>query len=113
MLAPTPCLDCHNYAVNRGRCKDHQVAWKGSTRRERLPADWRTRRIVVLKRDKGICYICKQEGADTVDHVIPGDDHGLHNLAAVHDRVPPHCHRKKSSEEGNAAQKGNKIKRRF
>jgi 5-methylcytosine-specific restriction protein A len=38
-----------------------------------------------------------------VDHKTPGDDHGDDNLGAVHDRNYPHCHRYKSSREGNAA----------
>jgi len=112
VLAPTPCLECSNHATHRGRCNDHQVPWKGSTRRSRLPSDWNTRRLIVLKRDKGICYLCNGKDADAVDHLVPGDDHNLNNLKAVHDRVEPHCHRAKSSAEGNAAQQGNRIKRR-
>jgi 5-methylcytosine-specific restriction protein A len=67
---------------------------------------------VVLRRDKGICYLCGEAGADTVDHIVAGDDHSLPNLASVHDRIPPHCHRLKSSNEGNEAKKNNRIKRR-
>ena len=114
MLAPTPCAEpkCVALAVNRGKCLEHQVHWQGSTRAARLPKDWRTRREVVLRRDKGICYLCGQSGADTVDHIVPGDDHSLPNLASVHDRIAPHCHRLKSSNEGNEAIKNNRIKRR-
>lgn len=114
-LAPTPCLEvgCHEHATHQGRCQTHQrPAWYGSTRKQRLPKDWTTRRLIVLKRDKGICYLCGQQGADTVDHIQQGDDHSLTNLAAVHDRVPPHCHRAKSSKEGLQAQQGNKVRRR-
>ncbi|HEX5522815.1 MAG TPA: hypothetical protein VFX53_05175 [Pedococcus sp.] len=57
----------------------------------------------ILERDQGICYLCGGAGADAVDHVRHGDDHRDHNLAAVHDANPPHCHRYKSSREGNAA----------
>jgi 5-methylcytosine-specific restriction enzyme A len=78
-----------------------------------LPSDWNTRRLVVLKRDKGICYICGNEGADAVDHVVASDNHHLDNLKAIHDKVPPHCHRKKSSQEGLEALRGNRVKRRF
>jgi 5-methylcytosine-specific restriction endonuclease McrA len=112
--APTPCLECTEYATHRGRCAKHQrEPWLGSTRRERLPSDWNTRRLIVLKRDKGICYLCGVEGADAVDHIQPGDDHSLHNLGSVHDRTPPHCHRAKTAQEGAAAANGNKIKRRL
>jgi len=111
--APTPCLKCNKLATNKGRCPDHQLpAWQGSTRRARYPSDWNTRRLIVLKRDKGICYICQGPNADAVDHLIAGDDHSLNNLKAIHDHVPPHCHRQKSTQEGIAAKAANKIKPR-
>jgi 5-methylcytosine-specific restriction protein A len=114
VLAPTPCIEpnCQDKTVKNGKCQAHQTPWRGSTRSERLPGDWRTRRLIVLKRGGGICHICQQPGADTVDHVVAGDDHSLSNLAPVHDAVAPHCHRYKSSQEGNDAQKNNKIKKR-
>jgi len=115
MLAPTPCLEpkCQEHAVYQGRCRGHQKpAWVGSTRKARLPPDWSTRRLVVLKRDNGICYLCNEAGADTVDHVVAGDDHSLQNLRAVHDKVSPYCHRYKSSKEGHEARQGQKPKRK-
>jgi 5-methylcytosine-specific restriction protein A len=114
MLAPTPCADpdCVALAVNRGKCLEHQVHWQGSTRAARLPKDWRTRRAVVLRRDQFICYICKGPNADTVDHVVPGDDHSLPNLRAVHDRIAPHCHRFKTAKEANEVKQLNRPKRR-
>lgn len=115
VLAPTPCLEtgCPDKAVHYGRCQQHQrPAWYGSTRKQRLPKDWAARRLIVLRRDQGICYLCGQPGADTVDHVTPGDDHSLNNLKAVHDAVEPHCHRAKSSQEGHTASQGNRVKRR-
>ena len=110
MPAPTPCLTtgCYEPVTHHGRCIQHQrPAFENSTRRSRLPKDWNTRRQIVMARDKGICYICGGEGADTVDHINQSlqDDHSLTNLAAVHDRKPPHCHRYKTSAEGHAAQK--------
>lgn len=116
MLAPTPCLEsnCRERATYQGRCQAHaKPSWQGSTRASRLPKDWSTRRLVVLRRDQGICYVCKQKGADTIDHVIPGDDHSLNNLKAIHDKVEPYCHRYKSSKEGHEARQGNKTKRRL
>lgn len=114
MLAPTPCstAGCHQMVKAKGKCAEHQTHWQGTTRRERLPSDWSTRRLIVLKRDKGICYICGKAGADTVDHVLAGDDHSLSNLRPVHDRTPPHCHRFKTSREANAAKGGNRVRRR-
>ncbi len=78
--------------------------WQGSTRRSRLPLDWSSRIVPrIMARDHGICYLCGQPGADTIDHIQPGDNHTDTNLAAVHDRTWPHCHRYKSSREGNTA----------
>lgn len=118
MLAPTPCsvAGCPDYAKTggRGKCEKHiPPAFHNSTRRGRLPSDWNTRRLIVLRRDKGTCYLCGETGADTVDHVVPGDDHSLTNLAPVHDRTPPHCHRYKTAAEGQEARRGNRTKRRF
>lgn len=84
--------------------------WRDSTRRRRLPANWSATVVRhVLARDAGICYLCGRPGADTVDHIEPGDDHRETNLAAVHDRNPPHCHRYKSSLEGNAARRARRA----
>lgn len=50
----------------------------------RLPTDWPARRYTVLLRDRGWCYLCRQRGADEVDHIADDRDHSLGNLAAVH-----------------------------
>ena len=116
MKAPTPCLEqnCSNTATKFGRCPEHQRApWQGSKRRSRLPPDWATRRLIVFKRDGGICYLCGEPGADTIDHIKQGDDHSLENLAPVHDRLPPHCHRYKSSTEGHLAKAEQNTRRRL
>ena len=113
--APTPCLEqgCQDHATKEGRCNQHQrPRWVGSYRKQRLPRDWNTRRLIVLKRDQGVCYLCGQSGADTVDHVAAGDDHSLGNLKAVHDHVAPHCHRFKSSQEGHDAKAAQRVKPR-
>lgn len=79
--------------------------WKGSTRRDRLPADWRSkvRPAAAAKNPMRICHMCGKPGGDAVDHIRPGDDHSIDNLDWVHQDVPPYCHRKKSSAEGHAA----------
>lgn len=109
--APTPCLEpaCLNSATRMGRCDDHQRngwAERIEPRKNRLPPDWPTRRAIVLKRDHGICHICGAGGADQVDHVTQGDDHSLENLAPVHEKTPPHCHRFKTAAEGHHARAG-------
>lgn len=102
----TPCLEdgCPEYAVQASRCKTHYIPWKGSTRKKRLPRGWQQTREAILTRDKGICYLCGERGADAVDHIEPGDDHSPSNLAAVHQDIPPYCHRSKSAWEGLIAQ---------
>jgi 5-methylcytosine-specific restriction protein A len=77
------------------------MSWETSNRRQRLPVDWQKRRRHVLRRDRGVCHVCGLPGATGVDHVTPGDDHSLGNLAAIHNRP---CHAQKSSREGRAAQ---------
>lgn len=78
--------------------------WFGSTRRDRLPADWRERRFRVRLRAGGLCEWveggrrCRRPGSDC-DHIIPGDNHRLSNLQWL---CRPH-HLAKSSREGNAA----------
>ena len=53
----------------------------------------------ILRRDKGICYVCGKAGATEVDHIIPlcegGDDTDA-NRAAIH-KVP--CHQAKTQAE--------------
>lgn len=48
---------------------------------------WRKLRLLVLQRDRGICWLCGKPGATTVDHKVPrksGGDDSLGNLAAAH-----------------------------
>lgn len=85
--------------------------WRGSTRRERLPADWLLR--VKLARDLygTRCHVCGHPDASDTDHVVPGDDHSPVNLRAIcgsrcarcqaEQRTP--CHTVKSSREGGQA----------
>ena len=79
--------------------------WEGSDRASRLPPDWPQRKKQVWARDGDTCHLCHQPGADRIDHIQPGDNHDITNLGPVHDTNPPHCHRYKSSREGNTARK--------
>jgi 5-methylcytosine-specific restriction protein A len=75
--------------------------WKGSTRRERLPANWeQLRRQAHRRNPRHICHLCGAPGGDALDHKKRGDDHSPANLDWAHDSVPPHCHRVKSAREG-------------
>lgn len=89
------------------------MAWEGSTRRDRLPADWYTRvRRAVLERDGRRCRIRWDEGCEVVatevDHARPGDNHDLSNLQAA----CSWCHARKSSAEGHAARQYFSSRRR-
>jgi 5-methylcytosine-specific restriction endonuclease McrA len=81
--------------------------WANSTGHARTSsAEWKRTRARILERDGRICYLCAGPDADTVEHKVPVHQGGTDedgNLAAVHDRNPPHCHRSKTSAEGNAA----------
>ena len=65
---------------------------------------WYVVRSRVLKASGGKCYMCGEDGAVEVDHVVPrsrgGSDHP-DNLRAVC-KV---CHLRKSSAEGHAAKR--------
>lgn len=81
------------------------MAWEGSDRSARLPANWPALVRQVKRRAGGRCEAlmrngkrCHDPGAEC-DHVIAGDDHSLDNLqwlCAWH-------HARKSAAEGNAA----------
>lgn len=90
------------------------MAWSTSNRRERLPADWHSRRARVLRRDSYRCQALDSLGAKCgepatdVDHINPGDDHSYANLQAL-------CrwhHARKSSAEGAAARRPRPTQRR-
>jgi 5-methylcytosine-specific restriction protein A len=97
-----------------GVCFLVRGAWAGSTRRERLPLDWRTRRAAVLARDRWLCQwvrvdtgtLCGMPATD-VDHIIPGDDHDPSNLQAL----CRHHHARKSAREGGLASHTNRPTR--
>lgn len=117
-LHPCPQPGCHEITTG-GRCERHAArrAWQHSRRNELLgQSGWvqRATRRRILERDRGICYVCHQPGADQVDHVIPVTEGGTSsddNLAAIHDRP---CHKNKTSAEAARArararqQKGNR-----
>lgn len=77
--------------------------WVGGRRdRGRLPGNWKAIRGLVFAAYGDVCHVCRQPGADDVDHVVAGDDHSLQNLRPIHRRP---CHAIKSSAEGVAARR--------
>lgn len=72
--------------------------WRNSPRVNRLPEGWKRRvRPAVFAAYGTFCHICGGPGADTVDHVVAGDDHSIQNLRPAHENP---CHRRKSAQEG-------------
>lgn len=70
-------------------------SWATMTHTERNgrgTATWKRIRLQVLEREGGICWLCGQPGADTVDHVVPLADGGTNNpanLRAAHGARQP------------------------
>lgn len=63
------------------------------------PPGWKRTHARILRRDRGICYLCGQPGANTVDHVTPVAEGGSHadaNLKAAHAHP---CHAAKTERE--------------
>ena len=67
--------------------------WKGSTRKQRLPSNWRAIRKRILERDGFRCQHVLGAGrrcgepANQVDHIIPSgsdDDSNLQSLCETH-----------------------------
>ena len=84
MSAATVCTEpgCPSPAVRRGRCRAHQQRRPRASTRE-----WRRLRDRVIRRDHGICAICRKPGADSAHHLIAAADGGpdeLWNLKAAH-----------------------------
>jgi 5-methylcytosine-specific restriction protein A len=84
------------------RCERHRRRpWANSDRRQRTVSGWEQQRRAkrVLERDYGICHVCREWGADAVDHVTPlsqGGKDDESNLAPIHSEP---CHRLKTARE--------------
>lgn len=81
------------------------MAWEGSDRSARLPANWPSLVRQVEQRAQGRCQVTMRDGSrcrdrgTQCDHIQAGDDHSLANLQWI-------CewhHARKSAAEGNAA----------
>lgn len=68
------------------RCQADMDRRRGKTS-ERMGKGWARISKQVIKRDKGVCWICGLPGADTADHLIPraqGGGSDTRELAAAH-----------------------------
>jgi hypothetical protein len=93
--------------------------WRGSNRRQRLPANWAELTRIVRAVYGTWCHLCGHESASDTDHVTPGDDHTVANLRPIcgarcaqcadEHRTP--CHVTKSSREGGQAAQAARPKR--
>ncbi|MGW2666232.1 HNH endonuclease [Nocardia tengchongensis] len=96
-----PTKGCHTLIRHTRYCPEHTPAWDTPSGWQ-APAGWAKTRDQVLHRDSYRCHVCGGDGADTVDHLRPvaqGGRHTADNLAAIHDRNPPHCHRAKTNRD--------------
>lgn len=125
MESNAPCLytaengaRCYNDVVTgKGYCKGHLKPFEFNTYGEGLPKNWRTIHAAVLRRDKGVCYLCGSATplADGVEHVKPralGGSDKMFNLRAVHDKVAPYCHRAKTAADANEIKRQNNTAKR-
>lgn len=77
--------------------------WKDSDRKSRLPSGWSKIRARILARDP-VCKICGVRPSTMCDHIVAKAD--LNGPADLQGVCGP-CHDRKSSAEGNAAQRAN------
>lgn len=89
----------------------NRPAWRGSTRRDRLPANWgQLRADAKVRNPRQVCHWCGLPGGTSLDHKQRGDDHRPENLDWIHDRQDVeagrsarNCHGEKTGAEGAAA----------
>ncbi|GJN99540.1 bacteriophage protein [Mycobacterium marinum] len=87
---------CVSLVRGRTYCPEHTVPWARSTWKK--PIGWDATRARILKRDRGICYICRKPEADEVDHIhnqARGGADNDNNLAAIH----KNCHKEKTKQD--------------
>jgi 5-methylcytosine-specific restriction protein A len=103
--APKVCAEpsCTEFVMDGSRCDAHVRRrphnWNAPRNVERKHRFSMSERRAIISRDRGLCYVCGEFGADEVDHVIPlarGGTDSPTNLKAIH-REP--CHRDKTSAE--------------
>jgi 5-methylcytosine-specific restriction protein A len=88
------------------------MAWDNSDRRSRLPGNWQTLRLRVLRRDHYLCQARDEHGlkcgerARDVDHIVAGDNHSMSNLQAL----CPACHQRKTIDESREAREAKRAR---
>lgn len=77
-----PCSTTHDTP----RCPNRKPT-RGPSSKVTGRRDWRKLKRQIIKRDNGICWICRESGADSVDHLQPvsmGGTNDPENLKAAH-----------------------------
>ncbi len=79
--------------------------WVGHDRSADLPsrAEWEALRKATWARYGDVCHFCGRSGTDTIHHLGERWDHRVEMLRPVHDRNPPHCHRRETAQQGIVA----------
>jgi 5-methylcytosine-specific restriction enzyme A len=95
-----------------GRCPEHtRPAWSTSTRKQRVGLSGyaeQQRSGEIIRRDRGICHVCGNPGADQADHIVAlgeGGPDSPENMAAIHARP---CHQRKTAAESARARTRNR-----
>lgn len=103
---------CCKRLVSKGRCDEHQTDYESArlasynkrpdaSARGYTSVRWKEIRRMRIKKDKGICQDCGDDGASHVDHVIPKSRGGRDTLANTQLLCHP-CHSRKTLGEQRA-----------
>ena len=104
--AKMPCRQsgCSSLVDRSGYCEQHKKkAWarkEGTTTQRGYGAKWRKLRQTIIRRDIGICQVCKRKAFDAVDHIIPKAKGGTDDLINLQ-CICNDCHKQKTSTQDN------------
>lgn len=112
-----PCLDCGTLST-KSRCEAHRLQQgrakeaarsRPGPRQRGLDAEYETNRAIVLANSR-LCWLCRHDGADQADHVIPrhlGGTSAVANLRPAHGTQPcVVCGRRCNQVRGTQPQHG-------
>ncbi|WP_429267487.1 HNH endonuclease [Paraburkholderia sp. EB58] len=114
--APTPCrhFGCRRVVTEPGFCSEHayeRIGWvsdrrRGSRHARGYGSDWDRKRILVLKRDGGLCQPClrarRVTRATQVDHIRSKAEGGTDDESNLQSICVP-CHKAKTARESARA----------
>ncbi|MFI2810153.1 HNH endonuclease [Microbulbifer sp. JSM ZJ756] len=104
------CAKCNQ--AHSGNCPQRQTGWDNWQKRKGTDTErgygyrWRKRRLVVIRKDKGLCQSCLKAGlavqGSHVDHIKPKAQGGTDDLENLQLLCKP-CHLRKTAQEGGGA----------